>query len=207
MKFTIFVLSLLIVSNSLAHPVKVSKNGPIAAPFEMGRDPAGVVSFTVVVYDGTNNLPLELARVALYRGSSLVAGKVTNPQGRAVFRDVTPGRYRLLVRSVGYNAFTDSLLTIDKSHTFDSVTLFETSQEVTVAGFREAEISTIEPTTGNQVFEAETYHAAPTARMAQLVQENVLGAARAPTGEIHVRGQHGEFTYYVDGARRFRRTE
>jgi len=26
-----------------------------------------------------------------------------------------------------------------------------------------------------------------------------MGAARAPTGEVHIRGHHGEFTYYVDG--------
>ena len=32
------------------------------------------------------------------------------------------------------------------------------------------------------------------------MQENVLGAVRAPTGEVHIRGQHGEFTYYIDGA-------
>ena len=35
--------------------------------------------------------------------------------------------------------------------------------------------------------------------MTNLIQENVMGAARAPTGEVHVRGMHGEFTYYVDG--------
>jgi hypothetical protein len=35
--------------------------------------------------------------------------------------------------------------------------------------------------------------------MTNLIQENVMGAARAPTGEVHIRGQHGEFTYYVDG--------
>src|SRR5438270_526443 len=50
------------------------------------------------------------------------------------------------------------------------------------------------------VARAQTYHAAPTARISQLVQENVLGAVRAPTGEVHIRGQHGELTYYIDGA-------
>ncbi len=162
-------------------------------------EPGSNVQFTVVVFDGSNNAPLELARVALYRGTSLVKGKVTNPRGRAVFMDVVPGRYRIVARYVGYTDFSDTIQ-IDKSHAFDSITLFEANQEVVVSGFREAEISTIEPTTGNQVFESETYHAAPTARMTQLVQENVLGAVRASTGEIHIRGQHGEFTYFVDGA-------
>ncbi|MDP4242982.1 MAG: hypothetical protein Q8921_09625 [Bacteroidota bacterium] len=155
--------------------------------------------YSVVVYDGTNQLPLELARVALYRGAMFVKGKVTNPEGRALFIDLKPGRYRLVVRSVGYNEFSDTVL-IDKTHTMDSVQLFETGGEVVVSGSREAAISTVEPTTGNQVFEAETYHAPPTARITQLVQENVLGAVRAPTGEVHIRGQHGELTYFVDGA-------
>src|SRR2546422_1287558 len=28
---------------------------------------------------------------------------------------------------------------------------------------------------------------------------SIVGAARAPTGEVHIRGQHAEYTYYVDG--------
>jgi hypothetical protein len=172
---------------------------PNRSTFAKTDSPQEGTTFTVVVYDGTNNLPLELARVALYRGKTLLKGKVTNPQGRAVFSDIAIGRYRLLVHAVGYNDLNDSIL-IDETHTYDSVQLLETGGEVVVSGYRESAISTIEPTTGNQVFEAQTYHAAPTSRITQLVQENVLGAVRAPTGEVHIRGQHGELTYFVDGA-------
>ncbi len=35
--------------------------------------------------------------------------------------------------------------------------------------------------------------------MTQLIQQNLAGAAKAPTGEVHIRGQHGEFSYLVDG--------
>ena len=189
----IIALSLCVSGIASGHTGHHEKDRPTSEPPEEG------ISFTVVVQDGSNNLPLELARVALYRGSALVVGKVTNPEGRATFIDVTPGRYRLVVRSVGYNAFIDSIR-IDAAHTFDSITLFEESQQIVVSGFQEPAVTTIDPTTGNQVFEAETYHAPPTARMTQLVQENLLGAVRAPTGEVHVHGQHGEFTYYVDGA-------
>jgi hypothetical protein len=45
----------------------------------------------------------------------------------------------------------------------------------------------------------ESYHSAPTGSVIQLVQENLAGTAKAPTGEIHIRGQHGEFTYLIDG--------
>ena len=68
-----------------------------------------------------------------------------------------------------------------------------------VTADRELAVSHIDPRTGNQVFESETYHAPPTARMTNLIQENLMGVARAPTGEVHVRGMHGEFTYYIDG--------
>src|SRR5436309_4303295 len=33
----------------------------------------------------------------------------------------------------------------------------------------------------------------------QILQQSIVGAARAPTGEVHIRGQHAEYTYYVDG--------
>ena len=39
----------------------------------------------------------------------------------------------------------------------------------------------------------------PRGSVIQLVQENLAGTAKAPTGEIHIRGQHGEFTYLIDG--------
>jgi hypothetical protein len=153
-----------------------------------------------VVYDGTNQTPVDLARVALYHSSTFIRGRVTNPEGRTTFSDIEPGTYRIVVRSVGYNDYDDSSVVIDDSHTFDSVTLFESGKEVTVSGFREPAITTVDMTTGNQIFESETYHAPPTARMTQLVQENLMGAVRAPTGEVHIGGQHGEYTYYVDGA-------
>ncbi len=157
------------------------------------------INFTVAVHDGTNDEPLELARVALYRGAVRVYGRVTNAEGHTTFTDIVAGPYQLVVRSVGYDDHLDSIV-IDSSHTFDSVTLYETGKQVTITGFQEPAITTVDPTTGNQIFEAETYHAPPTARITQLVQENLLGAARAPTGEVHIRGQHGEYTYYLDGA-------
>src|SRR6185312_6743157 len=33
----------------------------------------------------------------------------------------------------------------------------------------------------------------------QILQQSIVGAARAPTGEVHIRGQHAEYTYYIDG--------
>ena len=53
--------------------------------------------------------------------------------------------------------------------------------------------------TGNQVFKQNDFHGAPTITTSQIIQQSIAGAARAPTGEVHIRGQHAEYTYYIDG--------
>ncbi len=57
----------------------------------------------------------------------------------------------------------------------------------------------VDTRTGNQVFKQDNYHGAPTQTTSQIVQQSIAGAARAPTGEVHIRGQHAEYTYYIDG--------
>lgn len=156
-------------------------------------------SFSVTVTDSIHKVPLPLARVELRRGKKLIAGRVTNTVGKADFRDIEEGWYSLTVRYVSYGVFHDSLL-IDASHTSMNVALIEEEhQDIVVSTSTMPSISSVNPLTSNQTFESETYHASPAARMTNLIQENVAGAARATTGEVHIRGQHGEFTYYVDG--------
>lgn len=159
------------------------------------------LQFRVSVNDADGNIPIELARVALSKDGRYVADAVTNPAGQARFRDVKAGYYRITAWFVGYDTFVDSV-TIDKEHSTYKIALRSlgtTEQEVVVVGQREPTASHINPMTANQVFESETFHAPPTARMTNVIQENLMGVARAPTGEVHVRGMHGEFTYYVDG--------
>lgn len=36
--------------------------------------------------------------------------------------------------------------------------------------------------------------------LSEAISHNVAGVAAAPSGEIHVRGSHGQYTYYLDGA-------
>src|SRR5207302_9507710 len=57
----------------------------------------------------------------------------------------------------------------------------------------------VDTRTGDETFKMEQYHGAPTNTTSQIVQQSIAGAARAPTGEVHIRGQHAEYTYYVDG--------
>ena len=59
--------------------------------------------------------------------------------------------------------------------------------------------SAVDARTGNQLFQQDSYHGSPASTTSQIVQQALAGAARAPTSEVHIRGQHGEFTYYIDG--------
>lgn len=164
-----------------------------------GTPVPGDVHYTVYVFDADLHTPMELVRIVLRRDHAVIALTVTNPAGFAVMKDLTAGWYKLSVHFLGYNDFFDSVL-VDDAHTVDSVGLHATVEtEVVVTGERELGVTSIDLLSGNQVFESETYHAAPTARMTNLVQQNMIGAVRAPTGEIHIRGMHGEYTYYIDG--------
>ncbi len=157
------------------------------------------VSFTVVVIDSSQNTPLHLARITLRKNGAFLGGKVTDPSGRAVFNDLMPGWYSINVRLVDYLGYHDSIL-IDKSHNVNTIYMKAVvHEELVVSGEHEQNITTIDLKSGSQIFESETYHPSPSAQMTTLLQENMVGAARAPTGEVHIRGQHGEFTYYVDG--------
>ena len=161
----------------------------------------GGVQARILVIDADQKFPIELARVVLRRNGRFVTQDATNPAGLVRFRDLEPGGYIVSAWFVGYKTHTDSIL-IDESHSSYTFALHSEGteeQEVVVTADRELAVSHIDPRTGNQVFESETYHAPPTARMTNLIQENLMGVARAPTGEVHVRGMHGEFTYYIDG--------
>ena len=146
-------------------------------------------------------MPIGLARVVLQRGRKVIAQDVTNAAGQVWFRDIQPGSYMVTAYFVGYEIFKDSVL-INQDQTTFTINLQPKDsqlQGVEVVGQRELGVSNIDMRTGNQTFESETYHPPPTAQMTNLIQQNAMGAARAPTSEVHIRGQHGEFTYYIDG--------
>jgi len=156
-------------------------------------------TLTVIVLDGTQNLPLQLVRVTLKRKGILVKGKVTDLTGRARFNDLTPGWYSLTVKYVGYEDYTDSIF-LEKVNEVDTVRLKETEhEEIEVGAEQELDITSVDVKSGNQIFEAEDNHSSPNSGMVKILQENILGAAKAPTGEVHIRGQHAEYAYYVDG--------
>ncbi len=159
------------------------------------------IDFRISVYDANEKVPIGLARVVLQHGKKVVAEDATNTAGQVWIRNIQPGFYTLTAWFVGYEIYTDSVL-INQDHTTCTINLRPKDsqlQGVEVVGHREPGVSNINVSTGNQTFESETYHPPPTAQMTNLIQQNLTGAARAPTSEVHIRGQHGEFTYYIDG--------
>jgi TonB dependent receptor len=171
-----------------------------ASEYAVAENERGI-DFKILVYDSKEKIPIGLARIVLQSGKKVIAQDATNTTGQVWFRDIQSGSYTLTAWFVGYQVFKDSIL-IDENHTtytIDLQSLENQVQGVEVVAQHELGVSNIDMGTGNQTFESETYHPPPTAQMTNLIQQNAMGAARAPTSEVHIRGQHGEFTYYIDG--------
>ncbi len=152
------------------------------------------------VRDSTTGQPLPTAYVIVRRGDQEVANVEADQFGRWIVHDLPPGRYTLSARLIGYRVSEQS------------VTIGDTGGNVSVAfrlatapvGLGPLSVVTrapiaVDSRSGNQVFEQNNYHGAPTATTSQILQQSIVGAARAPTGEVHIRGQHAEYTYYIDG--------
>ncbi|MEI7811082.1 MAG: TonB-dependent receptor [Ignavibacteria bacterium] len=169
---------------------------------ENGPATKETINYIVTITDINTLVPLQYVVVVLTQGKYTVAQASTNPFGRATFNEIRNGSYQLLTHYVGYYDANYTVL-VDSLHKTYSVKLSEKNiqtNEVIIQGQKLSNLSTsIDMITGSQIFEGETYHAPPLASMTQLITQNLTGTVKAPTGEVHIRGQHGEFTYLVDG--------
>ena len=52
---------------------------------------------------------------------------------------------------------------------------------------------------GAQIYNSNVTPVAPGTRMTNIISRNLAGAVIAPTGEVHIRGMHGEYQYVIDG--------
>ena len=156
----------------------------------------------ITVVDSASDKPLELVNLILQKDGKIVDINITNHSGESIFHDLEPGKYMLATHYVGYKDYTLNV-NIDHDNFKINLKLSESAiglGEVVVTGSKVMHVSNfVDIKTGNQTFQGETFHAPPSARMTTVIQENLTGAVRAPTGEVHIRGQHGEFSYYIDG--------
>jgi hypothetical protein len=134
------------------------------------------------------------------RGTEVVANTSTDAFGRYTVHNIAPGAYTVTARFLGFapqsKAVTVGDNTADIRVDFALNAVAVSLQEVQITASVPLAVDT---RTGNQRFKQDQYHGAPTNTTSQILQQSIAGAARAPTGEVHIRGQHAEYTYYVDG--------
>src|SRR5213595_1745196 len=170
----------------------------VAAGFTTPSGADGDVGGSVA--DSTTGTPLPGGEVRMVRNGNTIATTTTDAFGRYVIHNVPAGSCSVEVRYLGYRSetrnvaigSTDALARVD----FHLVPLPINLSAVEVAS---AVPLAVDTRTGNQIFKQDDYHGAPTNTTSQILQQSIVGAARAPTGEVHIRGQHAEYTYYVDG--------
>ena len=152
------------------------------------------------VADSATGTPLPGGEVRVIREGNTIATATTDAFGRYVIHNLPAGSYSVEVRYLGYRpeardiavAQTEGVARAD----FRLVPLPINLSAVEVSSTVPLAVDT---RSGNQIFKQNDYHGAPTNTTSQILQQSIVGAARAPTGEVHIRGQHAEYTYYVDG--------
>src|SRR5467141_2139216 len=152
------------------------------------------------VADSATGTPLAGGEVRILQAGNLIVTAVTDAFGRYVLHNLPGGAYRVEVRYLGYRAQTHDL-SVGTTEGFSRADFKLTPLPINLSA---VEVATAVPLavdtrTGNQIFKQNDYHGAPNSTTSQLLQQSIVGAARAPTGEVHIRGQHAEYTYYVDG--------
>ncbi len=162
----------------------------------------GALSWSIVgrVRDSASGATLSGAVVNVTKGQTLIAQTSSDSSGRFVTRVPDGGSYVVSARRLGYAEQIRSVTLDSTVQTveieFRLATVASRLQTMTITGGAPVAIDT---RTGDQTFQQNDYHGGPTTTTSQIIQQSIAGAARAPTGEVHIRGQHAEYTYYVDG--------
>ena len=171
-----------------------------AAALEWNRGPAaGDVSGTIT--DSTSGQPLPSAEVSVNQNGSIVTNTQTDGFGRYTVHNLSAGSYVVSVRMIGFRPLTRAVTIAANGGDVTNVDfkLVPAAVSLTAVTVTATVPIAVDTRTGDQVFQQNEYHGAPTNTTSQILQQSIAGAARAPTGEVHIRGQHAEYTYYIDG--------
>ena len=152
------------------------------------------------VVDSASAKPLSGGEVRITRGGAIVATTTTDAFGRFVVHNLTAGTYLVEIRYLGYRPASREVSVTDTGAALAlDIRLAPIPINLEAVEVQAAVPLSVDTRTGNQIFKQNDYHGAPTNTTSQILQQSIAGAARAPTGEVHIRGQHAEYTYYVDG--------
>ncbi len=164
----------------------------------LATSPTGDVAGTVI--DSISGKPIAGAAVTVSQNGAVVVTTVTDAFGHFIVHNLTAGAYSVEIRYLGYApAARDAQVTAGETPTAVAVKLNPAPLNLTAISVTASAPVALDTRTGDQVFDQNNFHGAPTLTTSQVVQQSIAGAARAPTGEVHIRGQHDEFTYVVDG--------
>lgn len=158
---------------------------------------AGDISGTV--QDSLTGKPLPGGEVRILQGGAIFATTETDAFGRFVVHNLSDGEYSVAVRYLGFHEVTRAVTISGGQEVTVQLRLAATPVNLEAVEVNASVPLAVDTRTGNQVFKQNDYHGAPTNTTSQILQQSIAGAARAPTGEVHIRGQHAEYTYYVDG--------
>src|SRR6266403_1511776 len=150
------------------------------------------------VADSATGTPLPGGEVRVLRGGNTVAAATTDAFGRYVIHNLPAGSYSVEVRYLGYRSETRNVA-IENALARADFRLVSLPINLSAVEVTSAVPLAVDTRTGDQIFKQNDYHGSPTNTTSQILQQSIVGAARAPTGEVHIRGQHAEYTYYVDG--------
>jgi hypothetical protein len=151
------------------------------------------------VTDSANAQPLQGAEVEVVRDHALVAHTVTDAFGHFVIHEIPAGEYVLRAHLVGFRITAHPLTVGGNGEVTANVALPGEPIGMAQVDVRAHAAVAVDTRTGNQAFQQNDFHGSPTITASQIIQQSIAGAVRAPTGEVHIRGQHAEYTYYIDG--------
>ncbi len=186
-------------AHTLYHALDHTRDGAeISAAASVGKRAVESADLFGAVTDSVTSAPIASAQITVQQGERVVVTLLTDAFGRYRAHHLPAGRYQLRVRVLGFRPFEQSVTVADRDLRVDAKLITAPSELATVAITAGAPIA-IDTRTGDQTFDQNRSHASPTTTSSQIIQQSVAGAARAPTGEVHIRGQHAEYTYFVDG--------
>jgi Carboxypeptidase regulatory-like domain len=160
--------------------------------------PGGDIAGTVT--DSASGQPLAGAEVNVTQNGQTVVRVLTDPFGRYLVHNLAAGTYEVTVRFFGFGAITHTVtIGPNSGTTVLSANLPPVPTTLAAIQVVGATPIAVDTRTGDQVYKENDYHGSPITTTSQILQQSIASSARAPTGEVHIRGQHAEYTYYVDG--------
>jgi hypothetical protein len=184
-----------------APPAAASHASRFAALRNASRPTASADIFGAVT-DSSTSTPIASAQVTIQVGELIVVNVLTDAFGRYRAHHIPTGRYTVRVRFLGFRPFERAVTIADadtRSEVRVDVRLVAAATELSTVAVTAGAPVAVDTRTGDQSYDQNRSHASPTTTASQLIQQSVAGSARAPTGEVHIRGQHAEYTYFVDG--------